>query len=69
MKDNNMIFYADSFKTEPGYIYGDIRSSIKMTYKNEYDKEVFKKIYDLFKVDKNVKIEIISIEVDKNDNR
>lgn len=60
-----MIFYGDSFKNDENCIYGDVKSTIKMEYKQEYDKEVFNKIYNLFKNDKNVKIEILSIEENK----
>lgn len=61
------VFYADSFKEYPGCITGDVKKTIKMTYSNNYDSEVFKKIYNLFKNDKNVKIEILSIEENKNE--
>lgn len=60
--EERRVFYADSFKEYPGCITGDLRNTIKMIYKPEYDKQVFKKIYNLFKDDKNVKIEILSIE-------
>jgi len=62
-----MIFYGDSFKNDNNWIYGGVYSTIKMEYKKEYDKIVFNKIYNLFKNDKNVKIEILSIEENKND--
>ena len=61
-----MIFYGDSFKTDKDeWITGDIKSTIKLRYDNNYDKEVFNKISNLFKNDKNVKIEIINIDENK----
>lgn len=56
-----MIFYGDSFKKDGNWIYGGVTSTIKMEYNQEYDKQVFNKIYNLFKDDKNVKIELLEI--------
>lgn len=62
-----MIFYGDSFRDykENNGCIGGLKNTIKMEYEQEYDNKVFKKIYNLFRNDKNVKIEILSIEENK----